>query len=143
MERVRYGLTLSQVTHLLVLPKSGAPYAASSNEIRGAELTQKITNNEFQVQALWLENQSRTTKENAAFSGKMLKQEGITHICLVTHFWRMPRAQAVFERHGLKVTPAPIGFYQKDLFHSLDFYLSTAGIERIGLIWSEALGLIR
>jgi uncharacterized SAM-binding protein YcdF (DUF218 family) len=72
----------------------------------------------------------------------MLKQEGITHNYLVTHFWHMPRAQAVFENYGLNVTPAPLGFYQKDQFHPLDFYLSTTGMERICLIWSEALGLI-
>jgi uncharacterized SAM-binding protein YcdF (DUF218 family) len=76
------------------------------------------------------------------FSAKILKQEGIAHIYLVTHFWHMPRAQAVFEKYGLKVTPAPMGFYRKDQFHPLDLYPSTAGIERMRLIWSEALRLI-
>lgn len=142
MKRVRYGLTLSQVTHLPILITGGAPDATSSNELTEAELTQKVLNNEFQIQARWLEKQSRTTEENAAFSAKILKQEGITHIYLVTHFWHMPRARAVFEKYGLKVTPTPMGFYQKDQFHPLDFYPSTAGIERVRLIWSEALGLI-
>jgi uncharacterized SAM-binding protein YcdF (DUF218 family) len=72
----------------------------------------------------------------------MLKQEGITHIYLVTHFWHMPRAQGVFEKYGLKVTPAPMDFYQRDQFHPLDFYPSTAGIERTRFIWCEVLGLI-
>ncbi len=142
MERVRYGVTLSQVTHLPILLTGGAPDATSSNELTEAELTQAILNNEFHVQARWIEKQSRTTEENASFSSKMLKKEGITHIYLVTHFWHMPRAQAVFEKHGLKVTPAPMGFYQKDQFHPVDFYPSTAGIERARFIWSEALGLI-
>ncbi len=142
MERLRYGVTLSQATHLPLLITGGAPDATSSNELTEAELSQKVLNNEFQVQARWLENQSRTTEENAAFSSKILKQQGITHVYLVTHFWHMPRAQAVFEKHGLKVTPAPMGFYQKDQFHPLDFYPSTAGIERMRFIWSESLGLI-
>jgi uncharacterized SAM-binding protein YcdF (DUF218 family) len=142
MERVRYGATLSQATRLPLLLTGGAPDATSSNELTEAELTHKVLNNEFQVQARWVEKQSRTTEENAAFSAKILKQEGIAHIYLVTHFWHMPRAQAVFEKYGLKVTPAPMGFYQKDQFHPLDFYPSTAGIERMRLIWSEALGLI-
>ncbi len=142
MERVRYGVTLSQATHLPILITGGAPDATSSNELSEAELTQKVLKNEFQVQTRWLEKQSRTTEENAAFSVKILKQEGITHIYLVTHFWHMPRAQAVFEKHGLRVTPAPMGFYKKDQFHPLDFYPSTAGIERMRLIWGEALGLI-
>jgi uncharacterized SAM-binding protein YcdF (DUF218 family) len=142
LERVRYGVTLSQATHLPILITGGAPDATSSNELTEAELTQKVLNNEFQIQARWVEKQATTTEENAAFSAKMLKQESITHIYLVTHFWHMPRAQAVFEKYGLKVTPAPMGFYQKDQFHPLDFYPSTAGIERTRFIWSEALGLI-
>ncbi len=139
MERVRYGVTLSQATHLPLLITGGAPDAISSNDLTEAELTQKVLNNEFQVQARWLEKQSRTTEENPAFSSKILKQQSITHVYLVTHFWHMPRAQAVFEKYGLKVTPAPMGFYQKDQFHPLDFNPSTAGIERIRLIWSEGL----
>jgi uncharacterized SAM-binding protein YcdF (DUF218 family) len=142
MERVRYGVTLSQATHLPILITGGAPDATSSNELSEAELTQKVSKNEFQIQARWLEKQSRTTEENAAFSAKMLKQEGIIHIYLVTHFWHMPRAKAVFEKYDLKITPAPMGFYQKDQFHPLDFYPSRAGIERAGVIWSEALWLI-
>jgi uncharacterized SAM-binding protein YcdF (DUF218 family) len=141
-ERLRYGVTLFQATALPILLTGGAPDATSSNELSEAELMQRILKNEFQIQARWLEKQSRTTEENAAFSAKILKQEGITHIYLVTHFWHMPRARAVFEKHGLKVTPAPMGFYQKDQFPPLDFYPSTAGIERMRLIWSEALGLI-
>lgn len=54
----------------------------------------------------------------------------------------MPRAKAVFENYGLKVTPAPMGFYQKNQFHPLGFYPSTAGIERTRMIWSEGWGLI-
>jgi uncharacterized SAM-binding protein YcdF (DUF218 family) len=141
-ERLRYGVTLSQATALLILLTGGPPDATSSNELAEAELMQKILKNEFQVQARWVESQSNTTEENAQFSVKMLKQEGVTHIYLVTHFWHMPRAQAVFEKHGLKVTPAPMGFYQRNEFHPLDFYPSSAGIERIRLIWSEAFGLI-
>jgi uncharacterized SAM-binding protein YcdF (DUF218 family) len=136
LERVRYGVTLSQATHLPILVTGGAPDATSGNELTEAELTQKVLNNEFQVQARWVEKQSTTTEENAAFSAKMLKQEGITHIYLVTHFWHMPRAQAAFEKYGLNVTPAPMGFYQKDKFHPLDFYPSSAGIEKMRLIWS-------
>ncbi len=142
MERVRYGVTLFQATHLPILITGGAPDATSSNELTEAELTQKVLINEFQIQARWVEKQSRTTEENAVFSAKILKQEGISHIYLVTHFWHIPRAKAVFEEHDLKVTPAPMGFYQRDQFHPLNFHPSTAGMERIPLIWREALGLI-
>jgi uncharacterized SAM-binding protein YcdF (DUF218 family) len=142
MERVRYGVTLAKATHLPMLLTGGAPDATSSNELSEAELMQRILQNEFQIQVRWIENRSSTTEENAALSAKLLKQEGIAHIYLVTHFWHMPRAQAVFVKYGLKVTPAPMGFYQRNEFHPLDFYPSTAGIKRTRFIWSEALGLI-
>jgi uncharacterized SAM-binding protein YcdF (DUF218 family) len=142
MERVRYGVTLAKATHLPMLLTGGAPDATSSNELSEAELMQRILQNEFQIQARWVESQSNTTQENAVLSAKLLKQEGVTHIYLVTHFWHMPRAQAVFEKYGLQVTPAPMGFYQRNDFHPLDFYSSSAGIERTRFIWSEALGLI-
>jgi uncharacterized SAM-binding protein YcdF (DUF218 family) len=141
-ERLRYGVTLAQATGLPILLTGGAPDATSSNELSEAELMQIILKNEFQIQARWIESQSTTTQENAALSAKLLKQEGITHIYLVTHFWHMPRAQAVFEKYGLKVTLAPMGFYQRNEFYPLDFYPSSAGIERTRFIWSEALGLI-
>jgi hypothetical protein len=85
-ERLRYGVTLSQATALPILLTGGAPDATSSHELAEAELMQRILKNEFQIQARWVENQSNTTEENAAFSAKLLKQEGITHIYLVTHF---------------------------------------------------------
>lgn len=142
MERVRYGVTLAKATHLPILLAGGAPDAITMNELTEASLTQKILQNEFQTQARWIENRSSTTEENAAFSAKLLTQEGITHIFLVTHFLHMPRAKAVFEKNGLKVTAAPMGFYQRNQFHPLDFYPSSRGIERARFIWSEALGQI-
>ncbi len=51
MERVRYGVTLSQATHLPIMLIGGALDATSSNESTEAELTQKILKNEFQVKA--------------------------------------------------------------------------------------------
>ena len=55
MERVRYGVTLSQATHLPILLNGGAPDAISSNQLTEAELTQKVLNNEFLVHARWIE----------------------------------------------------------------------------------------
>lgn len=141
-ERLRYGVTLAQVTELPILLTGGAPDVTSSNELAEAELMQRILKNEFQIQARWIENQSTTTEENAVVSAKLLNQEGITRIYLVTHFWHMPRAKAIFKKYGVKVTPAPMGFYQRNEFHPLDFQPSSAGIERTRFIWSEALGLI-
>jgi uncharacterized SAM-binding protein YcdF (DUF218 family) len=62
------------------------------------------------AQALVLEETSRNTRENAAFSAALLKARGIDNILLVTSALHMPRALALFKAQGLEVTPAPTDF---------------------------------
>ena len=47
---------------------------------------------------------------NAERSAVLLKAAGIERIALVTHGWHMVRAAKTFERAGLQVLPAPMGF---------------------------------
>ena len=61
-------------------------------------------------QALLLEETSRTTRDNAAFSAALLKARGIDRILLVTSALHMPRALALFQAQGLHVVPAPTDF---------------------------------
>lgn len=61
-------------------------------------------------QALWLQDQSRNTAEDAAFSAAMLKEKGVSTILLVTSAMHMPRSVALFEQQGLEVIPAPTDF---------------------------------
>lgn len=61
-------------------------------------------------QAMWLEEASRTTRENAALSAPLLKAQGIQHILLITSAMHMPRAMALFAAQGLHVHPAPTDF---------------------------------
>ena len=62
------------------------------------------------TQAIALEETSRNTRENAAFSAALLKARGIDHILLVTSALHMPRALALFKAQGLQVTPSPTDF---------------------------------
>ena len=62
------------------------------------------------AQALVLEEDSRNTLENAAFSAKLLNERGIRHVLLVTSALHMPRALALFSAQGLQVEPAPTDF---------------------------------
>ncbi len=56
MERVRYGVTLAKATHLPILLTGGAPDATSSNDLTESDLSQKILQNKFQIQARRIEN---------------------------------------------------------------------------------------
>jgi uncharacterized SAM-binding protein YcdF (DUF218 family) len=62
------------------------------------------------AQAIALEETSRNTRQNAAFSAALLKARGVEHILLVTSALHMPRALALFKAQGLQVTPAPTDF---------------------------------
>jgi uncharacterized SAM-binding protein YcdF (DUF218 family) len=62
------------------------------------------------AQAVALEETSRNTRENAAFSAALLKARGIGNILLVTSALHMPRALALFKAQGLQVTAAPTDF---------------------------------
>ena len=62
------------------------------------------------AQAIVLEEQSRNTWQNAAYSAALLKARGIDRILLVTSALHMPRALALFTAQGLQVIPAPTDF---------------------------------
>jgi uncharacterized SAM-binding protein YcdF (DUF218 family) len=102
----------------------------------------KVLQDELGVKVTWVEQQSTTTQENAKYSANILRKEGIQTIYLVTHYWHMPRSQAIFEKQGLKVRPIPIGFNQLEHFTPLDYLPSNQGFSLTRQIWHELLGHI-
>lgn len=90
-----------------------------------------------------VENQSRTTHENAVEVQRLLAARGIQRVVLVTHAWHMLRAVACLRRQGLDVVPA--GCQQRatefpglrgflpHLEAACDFHL--AAHEWLGLAW--------
>jgi len=140
MERLRYGARLARKTKLPILVTGGAPDKADKQELSEAFMMKLVLEQELGLSPQWLEDQSNTTQENAIRSAEILKKEDIKNVYLVTHFWHMPRAKAVFEKEGLNVIEAPMGFYQKTAFTPLDFYPSNEGFQRTRWIWHEILG---
>jgi len=65
---------------------------------------------EIPADAIWLQDQSQNTYEDALYSAEMLHEKGITEIILVTSAMHMPRSVALFEKQGLHVIPAPTDF---------------------------------
>jgi uncharacterized SAM-binding protein YcdF (DUF218 family) len=65
--------------------------------------------------AIWVEQRSRSTHENAVFGAALLKQKGIHKIVLVTEAYHMLRAERCFRKEGLAVVPAACGYrtYQR------------------------------
>ncbi|MBN1878430.1 MAG: YdcF family protein [Anaerolineae bacterium] len=62
-------------------------------------------------EAIWLEETSRNTYENAMESYKILEAEDVKDLILVTSAMHMPRAYGLFARPGFTVIPAPTDFF--------------------------------
>jgi uncharacterized SAM-binding protein YcdF (DUF218 family) len=60
--------------------------------------------------AIWLEDKSQNTYENALYCAQILKAKNITRVILVTSAVHMPRSVALFQTQGIQVIPAPADF---------------------------------
>lgn len=107
MQRVRYAARLAKASGLPVLVSGGLHFGQPPSE---AQLMADSLQQDFDVTARWLESESRTTWENAQYSAKILRAEGIQRIVLVTNAWHMPRSRWSFEQLGFEVVSAPVGF---------------------------------
>jgi uncharacterized SAM-binding protein YcdF (DUF218 family) len=56
---------------------------------------------------IWIEQQSRSTHENALYGARILRSHGVKRIALVVEGQSMPRAAACFRKEGIDVVPAP------------------------------------
>lgn len=140
MVRVRYAAKLAKATGLPILLTGGAPDATGPNDLSEAQIMARVLHDEFGIKARWIEGKSETTQENAQFSAKILEKENIHSIYLVTHFWHMPRAEVMFKKEGLQITPAPVGFYLKDKLTPLDYTPGNDGFQRTRWVWHELMG---
>lgn len=145
LERVRLAAKVAKQTSLPILTTGGLPDArGESQSIDQAEaaIMALVLKNEYGLSVKWIEDQSHTTQENAVYSAKLLKAEGVDHIYLVTQFWHMPRAQKIFEKQGFKVFPIAQGYQASQRYTPLDFYPSAQGINLTRQIWHESLGAV-
>ena len=60
--------------------------------------------------AIWQEDRSQNTYENAVYCANILKEKKITRVILVTSALHMPRSVAIFRKLGVDVIPAPADF---------------------------------
>lgn len=143
LERLRYGLWLSRETNLPVGFSGGVGWG-QQDATPEARIASQIAANEFGRPLKWLEENSRDTRENAAFSVPLMRKTGIQHIVLVTHGTHMPRALAAFEAAaagtGMRIEAAPMGLAHRTSIPALEWIPTTEGYTRVRAVIREWLG---
>jgi uncharacterized SAM-binding protein YcdF (DUF218 family) len=142
MERLRMGARLAKVTQLPILVTGGRPDRIQVQDRSEAEIMAQVLANELGVKVKWLESRSNTTLENASFSAKILQENHVKSIYLVSHDWHLPRAIQVFQKEGFTVTPAPTGFQYHEKMTPLDYLPSVEGFAQTRHYWHEIIGRI-
>jgi len=139
--RSRYGAFLQRKTGLPILVSGGLVLDNEGKSL--AQVMAELLRDDFKAGVVWLEDKSRTTRENAFYSQKLLEQKQIDTVYLVTQAWHMPRSVAVFRKAGLKVIPAPTAFEGGKPFKFMDVLPGTGALhisrfalhEMVGALW--------
>jgi uncharacterized SAM-binding protein YcdF (DUF218 family) len=140
--RLRYGLWMARQTGLPVAFTGGLGWAAHAAQTdTEAEVASRVAQQDYGVTLRWLESDSRDTADNARLLAPVLKKDGVQRIALVTHAWHMPRSVAAFEKTGLVVLPAPMGFVLPDENQLLEWLPSAHGLLASRQVLREWLGI--
>ena len=139
LERVRYAARLYRLTAAPIMLSEGTPVGARSSE---AEQMRDVLIQELTTPVTWLESSGTDTLDSALRTEKVLHEEGIKKVLLVTHAWHMRRARAAFEHAGLEVVPAPVGFAVNSASTLSQLIPDAQAMVLTHRAWREAIGLI-
>jgi uncharacterized SAM-binding protein YcdF (DUF218 family) len=124
-DRLVYAAALYQAGKAPLMVLSGGAQAGARPE---AELMKEILAvMGVPARSLILERSSRTTYDNALYSATILGNKNIKRILLVTSAYHMRRAQAVFEKQGFEVVPAPTDYQRLVVEPVLSRWTPSAG----------------
>lgn len=116
LERLRYAERLQRATGLPILVSGGRLYDEPRSE---AGLMKEALEQDFKTKVTWTEGHSRDTFENAINTVRLLREQRLERVLLVTHGWHMARAVWSFEQAGLQVVPAPTTYDYPQRLHRL------------------------
>ena len=126
LARVRFAAFLQRETNLPILVTG----AGSHSKATEAEVMKQVLEEEFHARVDFVEDRSNSTLENAKFTAKILEQEKMERIFLVSNSWHLKRAVCMFEKYakGVEVTPlADFAYASKKFeFDRSDFVPSLA-----------------
>jgi len=111
-DRVLYAAKLYREGAAPIILASGGKvnFTPDSPSTPAEDMVDLLTFLDVPPSAIWQQNKSQNTYEDALYSTLMLAEQEVEEIILVTSAIHMPRAKALFEAQGLTVIPAPVDF---------------------------------
>ncbi len=111
-DRVLFAARLYQdgAANKIILSGGDIDFLDQSESSPAEDMASLLTMISVPADALIIQNQSRNTAEDAAFSCPIARDAGMETIILVTSAFHMRRSVALFEANGCEVIPAPVDF---------------------------------
>lgn len=140
LNRLRYASYLFNQLHLPLIVSGGREPGSANSE---AHLMLKTLQEDFAVTTALKEDQSLNTLEESQYVAALLKQNHMDGILLVTNAWHMPRSVMSFERAGIHVIPAPMGYKVYDHHYTLlSYFPNVQALEATCIVLHEWLGML-
>jgi uncharacterized SAM-binding protein YcdF (DUF218 family) len=131
--RLIEGAKIARATQLPILVSGGTLEAAAMR---------RFLEEDLQVPVKWTEFKSMNTHENAVFSARLLRQQDIDRVILVTSSAHMRRAAAEFAAAGIEVTAAPAEMWTLDERGPLRYLPSMLALSRSEIALYEWVGRV-
>lgn len=143
-ERIRYGVFIHKKYNIPILVSGGDVFNIGYNE---ADIMKNIIENEYNEKVKFIENNSKTTDENARLTSNIIKQNNIKSILLISNSWHLKRATFLFKKYNpnIKINACSGYYYSnkslsvnyKDFLPSMkSFYFHEVNLrEWIALLW--------
>ena len=142
MPRLVTAVRLYRRLHIPIIVSGGSGYAGRAPE--APVVRRFLTDLGVEEKLVILESQSRDTRENALYSGEIVRQRGFLSPLLVTSAYHMRRSILAFRKAGVPVTPVPAQFMTgNDLpFLWFDYLPSADALLRSSAAIREYFGLL-
>lgn len=121
LERVMMGVEAYRLLHIPIAVTGAGPDDGPSE----ATLMRQILDTDFSVPVTWVDSNAQTTYENAVFTRRLLKPDGIDRVVVVTQAWHEPRALWAFNHVGFQAVPWPAP-HRRVKIDSIDDFLPNA-----------------
>lgn len=139
LERIVLAAQAYRRLKLPIVASGGRAGRARASE---AALMQAALAADFAIPVAWVEQQSRTTWENAVYTARLLRPERLMTVVLVSQSWHLPRAIWAFERAGLRPLPWPAPRTAAHVGRLGDFLPNIAGLRDSSYALHEIVGAV-